>query len=43
MKSPKILIVENESIAAEDLKIRLEYLDYTVTATAPSGEEALRV
>ena len=39
---PKILIVEDERIIAEDLKRRIAGFGFEVTATVRSGEEALR-
>ncbi|HHT18603.1 MAG: methanogen output domain 1-containing protein [Euryarchaeota archaeon] len=41
MSQIKILIVEDESIVAMDIKHRAEVLGYHVTAIIPSGEEAL--
>ncbi|OHD12777.1 MAG: hypothetical protein A2Y41_07605 [Spirochaetes bacterium GWB1_36_13] len=41
MEKKKILIVEDERIVAKDLKRRLEIMNYTVSGTAVSGEEAL--
>ena len=41
MSEVKILIVEDESIVAMDIKHRAEGLGYLVTAITPSGEEAL--
>lgn len=41
MSSVKILIVEDESIVAMDLKHRLENMNYTVLAVVSSGEEAV--
>lgn len=41
MSQVKILIVEDESIVALDIKHRAEVLGYQVTAIIPSGEEAL--
>ena len=38
----KILIVEDEKIAAEDLKRTLEYLEYSVTSVVSSGMEAVK-
>jgi CheY-like chemotaxis protein len=37
-----IVIVEDERIVAEDLRIRLQRLHYTVSAMASSGEEAMQ-
>ena len=37
----QILVVEDESIIADDLKDSLEGLGYTVTAIADSGKEAI--
>lgn len=42
MSSTKILVVEDESIVAMDIKHRAESLGYTVTGITPSGEEALQ-
>ncbi|MBU7046712.1 MAG: response regulator, partial [Theionarchaea archaeon] len=39
----KIVIVEDESIVAKDIKKRLQNLGYTVSAVVSSGEEALEV
>lgn len=41
MLKVKILVVEDESIVAMDIKHRAEGLGYEVTAITPSGEEAL--
>ena len=41
MSSVKILVVEDESIVAMDIKHRLESMDYVVPAVASSGEEAV--
>lgn len=41
-KRIKILIVEDETIVAEDIRRSLESLGYTVSAVVPSGEEALK-
>ena len=41
MEKTKILIVEDNPIVAEDLKIKLIDLGYDITATAYSGEQAL--
>jgi PAS domain S-box-containing protein len=41
MSDVKILIVEDESIVAMDIKHRAEGLGYIVTAITPSGEEAI--
>ena len=41
MEKTKILIVEDNPIVAEDLKIKLINLGYDITATSYSGEQAL--
>lgn len=41
MSPIKILVVEDEMIVAEDIAGRLKKMGYTVTATVPSGEEAI--
>ncbi len=41
MEKTRILIVEDNPIVAEDLKIKLIQLGYEITGTAYSGEEAL--
>lgn len=41
MKILKILIVEDESIIARDVKIMLENLGYNVPAVVSSGEESI--
>ena len=42
MASPRILIVEDEVLIAEDLRINLERLGYQVVGMASSGPEAVR-
>lgn len=42
MARPQILVVEDESIVAEDMKAMLEGFGYAVPAIAFSGEEAVR-
>ena len=42
MARPQILIVEDESIVAEDMKAMLEGFGYAVPAVAFSGEEAVK-
>jgi len=39
---PRILVVEDERLIAEDVKMRLESMGYEVTAIVSNGEEALR-
>ena len=41
MNKPRLLIVEDETIVAADIAIRLTQLGYPVAGTATSGEEAL--
>jgi two-component system, response regulator PdtaR len=41
MNNPKILIVEDESIVAKDLKQRLENMGYSVLGTVSNGEDAI--
>jgi PAS domain S-box-containing protein len=43
MSNVKILVVEDESIVAMDIKQRAESLGYTVTAVTPSGEKAVKI
>lgn len=43
MSKIKILVVEDESIVAMDIKHRAEGLGYIVTNVTPSGEEALKL
>ncbi|MCG8320414.1 MAG: response regulator [Cytophagales bacterium] len=43
MKKVKILIVEDEVLVGEDIKIQLEELDYEVCQIASRADEALRV
>ncbi len=43
MAMPRILIVEDEAIIAEDLKKRLEVLEYTVIAVASTGAQAIQM
>jgi len=42
MGKKRILVVEDETIVAMDLRLRLEDLGYTVTATAASGKDAIK-
>ena len=42
MDKMKILVVEDERIVAEDIKMRLEKLGYAVSGMARSGEEAIK-
>ncbi len=42
MKKKQILVVEDERIVAEDIKMRLEKLGYAVPGIAFSGEEAVK-
>lgn len=42
MSKEKILVVEDERIVAEDIKIRLKSLGYNVLGIAFSGEEAIK-
>jgi two-component system, cell cycle sensor histidine kinase and response regulator CckA len=42
MTRPQIMVVEDESIVAEDMKAMLEGFGYTVAAVAFSGEDAVR-
>jgi len=41
--TPKILIVEDESIVALDMETRLVHLGYQVVGTADTGEQALKI
>ena len=42
MKKKQILIVEDERIVAEDIKMSLQRLGYSVPGTATSGEDAVK-
>ncbi len=42
MKNPKILVVEDERIVAEDIKHSLESLGYEVCSIVSTGEEAVK-
>ena len=42
MAKAKIIIVEDESITAFDLQVRLQGMGYTVSAIASSGDDAIR-
>ncbi len=42
MKEVSILVVEDEAIVADDLRVTLEGLGYTVLAAVSSGEEAIQ-
>ena len=42
MNKIKILVVEDERIASEDVKVRLEHLGYKVTDIVPTGESAVK-
>ncbi len=42
MKIRQILVVEDERIVAEDIKMRLQKLGYAVPGVAFSGEEAVK-
>lgn len=41
-EQPRILIVEDEAVVADDLKSRLER-EYTITGVASSGKDAIRM
>ena len=43
MSKIRVLIVEDESIVAMDIKNRLELLGYTIPAVASTGEEAIKM
>ena len=43
MPKVKILIVEDEVITAENLRIELQKMGYEVCALAPSGEKAIEI
>lgn len=43
MKKVRILITEDEQIVAEDLKMSLETMGYTIVGTASSGERAIEL
>jgi CheY-like chemotaxis protein len=41
MASASVMIVEDELVIAQDIKMQLEYLGYTVASTVATGEEAI--
>jgi len=41
MKKKRILVVEDERIVADDIKMSLERLGYAVPAVSVSGEDAI--
>lgn len=43
MARAKILVVEDEFLVGEDLRARLESLNYAVTTVVPSGERAVEM
>ena len=43
MENVKILIVEDEAITAEDLRIELQKMGYEVCSLAPTGEKAIEI
>lgn len=42
MRSPQILIVEDESIVAEDIKATVQKMGYSVAGVVSSGEDAVK-
>jgi len=42
MKKKQILVVEDERIVADDIKMSLQRLGYVVSGMTSSGEEAVR-
>jgi len=42
MTVPRIMIVEDENIVAEDIQGAVKYAGYSVSAVVSSGEEAIR-
>ena len=42
MLKPRILIVEDKNIVVKDLQGRLEKMEYTVSAVASTGKEAIQ-
>ena len=42
MEKPKVLIVEDNRIVAEDLKLKLQRMGYGVTEVTTSGEQAIK-
>ncbi len=42
MAKSKIMVVEDEWVTADDLRMSLQSLGYTVTSTVSSGEEAIQ-
>jgi len=43
VSNPKILVVEDEAVVAEDVRIKLKGLQYDVAAVTGSGEEAVKL
>ena len=41
MENVRILVVEDENIIAEEIRVRLENLGYTISDIVSSGEEAI--
>jgi len=42
MATTKILVVEDEAIVAESIRIKLKKMGYSVVSTASSGDEAFK-
>src|SRR5262245_17054916 len=43
VQKPKVLIVEDESVVAEDIKEKLETLGYSIIGVTDSGREAIEL
>lgn len=41
MSGARILVVEDDSLVAQDIRLKLEALNYSITGTCASGEQAL--